>query len=953
MNISLNKTILLLKEQKVQYLLSYCLFVMLTVFGYVHATKGINMTDEGINLSAPMHLALGDAPFRDEVSTTVHSYDLLTCPIFMVYPDISILQIRCLGLMIYVMSLFILFLFMSRYAPPFLTAMACAVMFLFNNFGGILTPSYNLLSSSFLIISMTLWLLAITSNRKVSSFVFSVLAGASLSLVVITYPPFGLIVCMPLALIIISCFSFEKRKSYLRASIIFVGTFGIIITSLLAIISSYGLLPYLTEGLSEVSKTRSMYTDTFNKLNDIYSQFLAVAPIGLALLGLLSYALCTALIAGKSKKSNLIDGVLAHLIILLIFPLLLAKNADLILFSFVLILSVILLFVSRVYRPKALMDRNWNDVLTIALCWGIITSLIYAMSSSRGMGACIQGAAPLFIVGLTAVYHIVNNYATREGAGDTRNLLWRSVLISACGIFIIVGAGYNYKSVYGEKNVGALTKRFEHPKLKGIYSTPAKVNALEGLLSYLKGKVKPTDYFLAYNSCPLLYFLTHTRPAYPTVYITDYQGTLPKTFQQILFDRMIEYKRIPEYCVRLLTMPNLNPEFNWKIPMKYGRPDEESTLLDSFVNSNYYLEKIIFPFEIWHRGEGPKLRIFDQRAPDFRSNFLDWNGPKTVNMSELSRVASPLVLEKARGDFYFNCIPDEGGNVLRISPAQHGERNIILYDNLRLTKVSEKGQDLLNKTVLINNGSFERGLEGWNRPSDSSRGWPGEPVFTIDSSDDATDGKKSLLLGSENHLLGISKRIQGLKKKQLYCLSVDAKRLAGTSEPSVYLNPVVASATSIKIVPLSNGWKRYIISFVPTDESILVALYCKSHGKNFPRRIEFGYRPKENGFNLELQPGQEVLFIISARASHLEKRFPYYNAVLYIQDKEDTNKTWDRNRVAIYKTSWERYIVSKTIRDVASEVSLGIDWKPQTENDWLEIKDVRVIVNNLHENIAD
>ena len=192
-----------------------------------------------------------------------------------------------------------------------------------------------------------------------------------------------------------------------------------------------------------------------------------------------------------------------------------------------------------------------------------------------------------------------------------------------------------------------------------------------------------------------------------------------------------------------------------------------------------------------------------------------------------------------------------------------------------------------------------------------------------------------------------------MKKEQPYRLSVDAKKLAGTSEPSIYLNHVVDSATSIKIVPLSNGWKRYIISFVPTDESILVALYCKSSGKNFPRRIQFGYRPKENGFNLELHPGQEVLFIISARASHLEKRFPYYNAVLYIQDKEDTNKTWDRNRVAIYKTSWERYIVSKTIRDVASEVSLGIDWKPQTENDWLEIKDIRIIVNNLHQDIAN
>lgn len=134
----------------------------------------------------------------------------------------------------------------------------------------------------------------------------------------------------------------------------------------------------------------------------------------------------------------------------------------------------------------------------------------------------------------------------------------------------------------------------------------------------------------------------------------------------------------------------------------------------------------------------------------------------------------------------------------------------------------------------ITNGSFERGLEGWNGPGDCSNSWPGEPVFTIDFSDDATNGQKSLRLTSENHILGVNTRIQQLKKGQFYRLSFDAKRSTGKSAPNIYLGDKygeLRQSMSRKIDVLPNGWRRYTVIFKSRCVDLSLYLYCRSSGE--------------------------------------------------------------------------------------------------------------------------
>ena len=774
----MHKIILFLINQKVQHLLSFCLFILLAVFGYFHATKGIDLTDEGMYVSTAMRFSMGDIPFRDEFMSILTQFNVLLSPVFMIYPDISLLQMRCLGLVFHTVSLFLLFLFLSRYGPPFLVALLCSVMFLLNNFYGIVSPSYNSLSSDFSIISLTLWLFAVSSDKKSHRFLFSVLGGFLFSLAVLSYSSLVLVICIPLALIIIAIYSFERPSTYIHSSIIFVGTFGIIISIVFLITASFGLLPDVMQGFLEAPGTSSLGADgLFIKAGDLFQEFYDVAPKGLIALAILSGVLFFAIVPGKGKRDDFIYGILGVIVIvaiLFIFPLLLSQRTNLVTLAFAAPLALLMLFFHYEPDVKSTADVSWNKVRNIAIAWGFISALVYGMSSGMSLYACLLGATPLFVVGMIALYRILDNYAKFREIGTIRSIMLHAIVFTTAVTFLIPSVSYYYKYIYNEPEIERLTARFDNPRLAGIYSTPEKVSVLDELLRYLNGKVKPGDYFLAYNHIPMLYFLTHTRPAYGAVWARD---DWPISIRKRLLGKMIKNNRIPEYCVRMLALSH-GGDRNWK----RGMPYDEDAPLDSFVNSNYYLEKIMYPFEIWHRGQGPKLRIFDQMEPDFESSFIHWKGPDTINMHNLSQTVAPLMLQGFMGDFNFSRIYEIGGNVVRVSPYRKGEKK---------------------------------------------------------------DG------------------------------------------------------------------------FV----------------------IQFGYTLNKNGFDLKIHPGQEVIFIISARLSNRMKRLPEF----FIQDKTDK---WERNSVIIDNTSWDQYIVSKKIRDGLTNVCFGINWKPESEKEWLEIKHVRIYVDN-------
>jgi hypothetical protein len=99
--------------------------------------------------------------------------------------------------------------------------------------------------------------------------------------------------------------------------------------------------------------------------------------------------------------------------------------------------------------------------------------------------------------------------------------------------------------------------------------------------------------------------------------------------------------------------------------------------------------------------------------------------------------------------------------------------------------------------------------------------------------------------------------------------------------------------------------------------------------------IQFGYALKDNGFDLQMKPGEEVIFVVSARLSvNAEKP-----AQLFIVDLTTTKEI---SRDNITGSTWKQYVVHKTIRDSFNFLALGIAWQPEKEDEWIEIRNIRI-----------
>ena len=770
--------ILFLKNKKAQYALSFFFLILLGVYGYIHATKGIDLTDEGMYVSTAMRFSMGDIPFRDEFMSALSQFNVLLAPVFWIFPEISLLQMRFAGIGLHVVSLFVLFLFLSRYAPPLLVALLCSTMFFVNNFYGIASPSYNSLASAFSLISLALWLFAIVSNNKSRRFFSSLLGGFFFSFAVFSYSSLIIVLVIHGMVIGIAACFFKKPGAYIHSSLVFIGTVGTVIAIVFIIILSCGILPDVIQGFRlATTTTRLGAHGLIVKASALFQQFFTVAENGLIVLAVMGGAVFFFLANERRKKrDDFIYGIVGSIVIAVIgymFHLLLSQKIQFSVLAFAAPLALLMACFRYEFNETSHENLTWNTVRNIAIAWGFISSLVYGVSSGMGVYACLLGATPLFVFGMVALYRMVRSVAAVQEIGVIRSSVLRAIVITTAITFCIPSMRYYYRSVYNEPEIQKLTEQFQHPRLSGVYSTPKKVRVLEELLGYLKEKLRPGDYFLAYNDIPLLYFLTHTRPAYGAVWARD---DWPIAIRRRLVDTMIAKERIPEYCVRMTAFPRGGAR-NWQ----RGMPYDEDSPLDAFVRSHYYLETIIHPFEVWHHGQGPALRIFDTMTPEFEDTFINWKGPDTITMRYLSHTAAPLTLQGFKGNFRFSRIKDKDGAIIRVMPVRKGK-----------------------------NGKWV---------------------------------------------------------------------------------------------------------------------------------IQCGYTLNKNGFTLTLQPGSKVVFIISARLSNGGKNSPN----LFIQDKAET---WERNSVIVNTASWEHHIVSKRIRNDVQNICFGINWRPESEKEWLEIRHARIFIMN-------
>jgi hypothetical protein len=106
---------------------------------------------------------------------------------------------------------------------------------------------------------------------------------------------------------------------------------------------------------------------------------------------------------------------------------------------------------------------------------------------------------------------------------------------------------------------------------------------------------------------------------------------------------------------------------------------------------------------------------------------------------------------------------------------------------------------------------------------------------------------------------------------------------------------------------------------------------------NFNERpeIQFGYFIQSEDLNLIVNDGDIVSF--TARIRGNANRY----VRLYVQDKTDY---WSSESEYLVAISWKDVIVRKKIREGVTKICLGIDWKPESTEEWLEIRSIRIFI---------
>ncbi len=589
---------MILSEKRKRYVLVFILSTIFLGIGYYHSIKGIDLTDEGAYVSMPMRYTMGDVPFQDEIFGAPRPAPLLVSYLFKINPDISLRQIRLCGVVIVTIGYIFLYLIISRYIYPFLTAALCLIMFLINNYFGLLSPSYNLLSNNFLSISLALWFFSLGTTGRLKMAFLALLGGIFLGLAVISYPTTIIITSVPLLFILFILVKSKEHKPFILPTAILLLSFFIIMGAALFMLLHHGLLADFIQANKDLLAASSigskgLFVKLFDSMLSAWHYRLSPLLAGLLFLPVLFF---------KSKRKEASKIILPILVAITIATVLVSlylsihRNMDTVrleLIFFITLFTLAVLFITSLLNQndehKNTCKPSWAIVKNILAGWGIILSLIYAVSSTSASN-CIMGIMPLFLICMFSLHKMSTKDMNDAFANNQVKKIGPVLFYLIVAALFYAAFMYNMRYVYRETDFRTLNYPFKHAKLTGIYSGREKVETTEALLSYLDKRVKPNDYFLAYNRIPLLYYLTHTRPAYGTVWISD---TYPVELRKKLLDRMIRRGRIPEYCVRMLA----EPEGNWKTNILY----DKNSPLNLYVTQNYYVDKIIYPFEILRR----------------------------------------------------------------------------------------------------------------------------------------------------------------------------------------------------------------------------------------------------------------------------------------------------------------------------------------------------------------
>lgn len=563
----------------------------LFAYGVVRSRLGVDLTDEGAYLAWPMRVYLGDPAFSADLLTLVRPVEDVLALLFRLWPDLTLMQFRLLGWGLHLGAAMVLARLLFRLSGATVLSLLAATLSLFAaHLYGILSPSYNTLSSDSLLLALSLWALAgLGGSRRPW---LGAAAGFFLFVAVLSHPGLAL-VAAPLVL-------HELARGRLLRNVRerIVTPSNAAVWMFLAACSAFVAWFILSGayGRWQLRLAFSRSALTFGESLPVFLGRLLAYPFTYDRLGttlgvglLLGMVVVVAIARFPESRRREFAGI-AFAICLsgsLLLQLLLSGTFVVPAYAAMALVAAVTIW----SLPSGVEQVRASGIKLLAsasmLAAVVYATLTFSFGSYRSWVSGVQGLPFAFGTGLV----LLAGRATGH---------WAKVLHGA--LLIVLGwagadlADRHFQGIYRDGPVENLTTEFSVPRLRGIRSSPERVQVLDALYRELRPRLPAGAGLLVYDSCPLLYFLFEARPAYGMAWAVQY-GQRVDTLEMLNAEFLA--KPLPEFAVRCL-VDIANSNWATAPRLKY-----ENYPLNSTVESHYELERTIYPFEIWRLKRSP------------------------------------------------------------------------------------------------------------------------------------------------------------------------------------------------------------------------------------------------------------------------------------------------------------------------------------------------------------
>jgi len=542
------------------------------------------MTDEGAYVAWPLRVFLGERPFAAELLTLIRPIEEYLAFIYTLHPAISLFEFRMLGWTQHVLAFSVLSIFVFRlsHAPVRSLLLAGVPLFVCHIFG-LAIPSYNTVSSDFLLLALSLWGLSILESGK--RVPLGLAGGAAWFIATLAHPGLGLVAAVALLREGILALRGRKDRNGVSAGIraglaVFVSGWVFFGLYFIASGTFSRWLERLSLSRAPVTAGASVADRLFELLRFPFSYDLNAIFLTIVLTGVAIFA------AYCARTSNQSHARLCRLTValLLLLGVELAFVRDI---GFLPVgLTMAALFSSGfLYVLPNPSDEPRHTEIRFLVSLSCLAALTYAVltyyfNPVRSWTSGVLGLPFAFATGFSLVL----------GRPPERREPALLLITGVLGLVLVSSVRDHQRDIYRDDNPAGLTAKFEIPRLRDIRSTPERVRSLNELHRHLGPQLAPGETLLAFDDCPMLYFIFNTRPAYGLAWAVRY-GQQPATLDRL--NRELLSRPLPRFAIRTLVDVSYVDWSNAR-PTRYDNYPLNETLL-----RYYELDRTIHPFEVW------------------------------------------------------------------------------------------------------------------------------------------------------------------------------------------------------------------------------------------------------------------------------------------------------------------------------------------------------------------